>query len=175
MKGICYEKIDLCTFVMCNVLCSTAFAAEPTEEGQPILVDIPDDAEIPESTHSPMLFDLKTTLQSYTFSGLNNGYEYIWSGKTYHASDFPTKTLYYTTNLTTTGGGSTVNVGLATYSYNTGVFGVDASTVTRMGLRDSSYGWPKLDNSGSYRVCLQNKTGGVVRGNTTWYRVDRLS
>ena len=164
------------TLVMALSLCVVSAGAveDGGEEGRPILIEIPDEADIPESTHSPMPRDRMTNLKTITFQGLNNGYEYIWDGKTYSASDFPKKTLYDSTSLTTTGSKSKVNVGLATYIYNMDRYAVDASTLTSMGLKDNSYGWPTLNSSGRYRLAIQNLTGGVVRGTTTWYRVDQF-
>lgn len=174
-NGKCIVSLIMMIVMACSLCVVSAGAVEDKgEEGRPILIKISDEADIPESTHSPMPRDRMTTLKTVTFSGLNNGYEYIWDGKTFYASDFPTKTLYYSTNLTTTGSKSTVYVGLASYYVEMDDYGVVTSELTSMGLKDSSYGWPPLKSSGKYRLAIQNKTGGVVKGTTTWYRVDKF-
>lgn len=167
------KKFMVSMMLTLSMLCTLIVPALAVE-GRPMTGTPLEDSEVAQSTHSHMPYTAMTRLHSYKFSGLNAGYEYIYGGAVYTASSFPTKALYYTTDLTTTGSKSTVQVGLAVLYPELDNYGVSTKTVTAMNLKDSSYAWPTLEDGKKYKVCIMNNTGGVVRGTVVWYRVDRM-
>lgn len=163
-----FTSILLAVALLC-ALAIPAFAVveEENMDIRPISVDL-NEEDIPEGSDFPMPRMSEVLLHSYQLSELNNGREYIWSGKTFSGKEFPKKVLHYATDLTTTGSGTTVNVGLATYFWQMDGFGVSADTVTKTGLHAGAYGYPNIQSEQKYRLCIQNKTGGVIRGLVRW-------
>lgn len=99
---------------------------------------------------------------------------YAYTPLNINPSNFPTKTFYYTTNLTGTPG-SEVHVGFVYYSPEADDFFMDEEVDgTEMGLRASSYGWPRLRRA-TYKPGVLNTSGKTVSGTVTWYSVDRLT
>ena len=142
-----------------------AFATEiPTVEGST--------EEIAASTHSPMPRDELTNIYTVKFTGFNPGYSWYREQEKFKGSYIPTKVLTYNTNLTTTGSGKTVKVGLGYFKW---LEDTPRNSCVTMDLRDSSYATPTLENNTEYFPYVENTTGGVVKGSVSWYRVDRLS
>lgn len=165
-----FTTLALAMILACSLAIPAGAIATEQEDTDvsPITVDIPEEDV---SSISDSVMPLMTTnlLHSRTFSGLNAGYDYQWSEKTFKGSDFSTGTFYFTTNLTTSGSKRTVNVGFAEYSSINDNFGISANQVKQMGLKDSKYFTPKtLKSNGKYQLVLQNETGGVVKGTAQW-------
>lgn len=128
------------------------------------------DENIPDISHSPMPIMTTTLIHARELTGLNNGYPYIYE-KAFYGREIASGTLYYVTNLTTTGSKKTVGVGLAQYSPSSDMFGINDTLLAKMGLKDSGYAWPKIKSNGQYGVAILNETGGVVRGTVQWSKV----
>lgn len=171
------KKIVISMVLTLSLLCSIvvpAFAVT-MEDGEAIVVDNYDEEGIQESTHSPMPYNVLTTIGTFS-SGLMNNHTAAYSTQSYRYTDFPTKTLFYSCNLTTSGNGSTIRMGLGCYSDNLGAYYMEGADSVKMNLKDSTYAWPTLIKKGEkYKPCMENKTGGVVQGTASWYRVDRIS
>lgn len=165
-----FTTMALAMILACSLAIPAGAATTEQEDTDmsPITVDIQEE-DI--SSISDPVMPLMTTnlLHSKTFTGLNAGYDYRWSGKTFKGSDFSTGTFYFTTNLTASGSKRTVNVGFAEYSSANDNFGISADQVKQMGLKDSKYFTPgSLKSNGKYQLVLQNKTSGVVTGTAQW-------
>lgn len=108
-------------------------------------------------------------------SGSRAGTEY--TGVPFYGRDIPTRTLYYSTNLSTQGSASTVTIGVALYNSTNGIFyqEVGAKHTVNMKLNGTSYGTPKLSDNKRYYPYLLNTTGGTLTGTAKWYRVEGLS
>lgn len=156
--------------VMAATMCVSALAVEGTlVEGDPY-----DGIEIAESTHSQIM--RRTTLSkiySYTFTGLNKGFAYERTQNSFKGSTVPTKTLYYTTDLTSTGSKNSVKMGLGVYD---GINDIWCSySLVNMTLKDSTYAWPTMKDNDTYYPYLYNSSGGVVRGTVAWYRMASMN
>lgn len=156
------KKYVLSVMLTLSVLCSLmvpAFAAAPQEPVAPM--------------------DNLITVQTKTLSagqeGARAGTEFIGVSKL--GSYYPTRTLQLYTNLSTTGSGRTVLMGLATYDAINGTYGqaVGLNQAKYVSLKTSVYLNPTLDNGKTYYTYMYNATGGTVTGTLTWYRVDGLS
>lgn len=157
-----------------------AVAAEPEEQWAMDYEEKVQEAGEPiESLGVSVARDAMRLLQTAQLKAGDDGSrtDTAYTGEPFYGRDIPTRTLYYSTNLSTKGSASKVIMGVALYDSINGNFyqEVGAKHTVNMKLNGTSYGTPKLSDNKKYYPYLLNTTGGTLTGTAKWYRVEGLS
>jgi hypothetical protein len=160
--------VSLLSLVVMATMCVPALAVE----GTPVEGDPCEGIEISESTHSPMTRSTFHEIHSRTLTGLNAGYSYERQQDSFRGYEVPSKTLYYTTDLTSTGSKNSVKMGLGRYDPTNDIWG--SYSLVNMTLRDNTYAWPTMEDNRIYYPYLYNSSKGVVRGTVAWYSMTTM-
>lgn len=162
----------LFTLAFCLVLASSLVVGASASESLPFEQEQPNAGYIitQDNFISPTrMGDITQLVGQVTLTGLNPDryyrYEYGTAGY-----DFPKRVGQVSTNLTTTGYGTTIKTGFATVNWGSGTTNPVAYSYQNLSSNAYKY-FNSYSTSTTYYPFVTNETGGVVRGTVNWYSI----